>query len=221
MKKLILIIVCVILMVIPIHISNTTVMEIDMVEMNERIRIRILENKIEEEYRLFHEHMASLKNACFVDNFFSRVVDEAIASKSLPSVTIAQAAIETGYGKSNKLQNNIFGIKGRGIRATTHEVYKGRWVKINANFQYFPTLKDAFNKHYEILHRYGARGYDHEQWINRIVRCGYATDPMYSHKIRFVINKYGLVRLDRIQKYKSELNRNTATFVPDLSYITS
>ena len=130
---------------------------------------------------------------------------EAIDSKSLPSIAIDQAAIETGYGRSSKLGNNIFGIKGHGIRVTTHEVYKGKWYKIKANFQYFPTLTDAFNKHSEILARYGAKGYDYNQWIERIKARGYATDPRYSYKIRFVIERYQLHRLDKIQRLKAKI----------------
>jgi flagellum-specific peptidoglycan hydrolase FlgJ len=209
MKKILQGILCVLLlMFVPIHFSNTSEMimtEQEKEVLKEMVRTQKLTNQIEKEYDLFYSHLISLNNSCFVDEFFERVMGPAIESKSLPSVAIAQAAIETGYGRSNKLKNNIFGIKGKGIRASTYEVYNGRWVKIIANFQYFPTLTDAFNKHSEILHRYGAFGYDYEFWINRIVARGYATDPRYQYKIRFVIDKYQLHRLDKIQMLKNKI----------------
>jgi len=211
MKKLILGIVCVlILMVLPSHFSNTSELmssmtEEEKVELTKRLEATIIRNQIEDEYELFHQHLDDIKAPCFIQDFFNKVMYEAVESKSLPSVAIAQAAIETGYGRSNKLGNNIFGIKGRGIRTTTHEVYRGKWVKIRANFQYFPTLKDAFNKHSKILHRYGAYGYDYEQWISRIKVCGYATDPYYSRKVRYVIKKYQLDKLDKIQLLQKKI----------------
>ena len=180
--------------------------EQEKIEYNQRLKESMLRNEIKKEYEKFYIHLNEIKAPCFIQDFFNKVMYEAVESESLPSVAIAQAAIETGYGRSNKLGNNIFGIKGRGIRTTTHEVYRGKWYKVRANFQYFSTLKDAFNKHSKILTRYGAVGYDYEQWIGRIKVCGYATDPMYSHKIRFVIEKYKLDRLDKIQKLQRKIS---------------
>jgi flagellum-specific peptidoglycan hydrolase FlgJ len=175
------------------------------IEQELRIRDAVLAIQIKKEIELFHLHLDKVGAPCFVQDFFNKVMYEAIDSKSLPSVAIAQASVETGYGRYNKLQNNIFGIKGRGIRTVTKEYYKGKFITIRANFQYFPTLKDAFNKHSEILYRYGARGYDYENWLERIKACGYATDPLYSHKVRSVIKRYELHRLDKIQILKKKM----------------
>jgi flagellum-specific peptidoglycan hydrolase FlgJ len=168
----------------------------------------IILNQIRNKEEEFYIHLDEINAPCFVQDFFNKIKDEAINSNSLPSVAIAQASIETGYGRYNKLQNNIFGIKGRGIRVYTHEVYRGKWYKVRANFQYFPTLTDAFNRHSEILARYGAKGYDYELWIKKIKSGGYATDPRYTHKVRYVIEKYRLDLLDDIKRLKSQLPVN-------------
>ena len=211
MKKIIQIILyTAIFVILPFHFSSTSdvmsgLSEKELAEHHRRVEEAMIKNQIEKELELFYANLNETTRACFIHEFFDRVMHEAIDSKSLPSIAIAQAAIETGYGRSNKLGNNIFGIKGHGIRVTTHEVYKGKWYKIKANFQYFPTLTDAFNKHSEILARYGAKGYDYNQWIERIKARGYATDPRYAHKVRFVIERYQLDRLDKIQRLKAKI----------------
>jgi flagellum-specific peptidoglycan hydrolase FlgJ len=213
MKKFIhRIILALIFLIVPFYVSNTSDSSalteeeraIQEMMLRETIILHQIKNKEEE----FLIHLDEINAPCFVQDFFNGIKDEAIDSKSLPSVAIAQASIETGYGRYNKLQNNIFGIKGRGIRVYTHEVYKGKWYKVRANFQYFPTLTDAFNKHSEILARYGAKGYNYEYWIKKIKSGGYATDPRYGHKVRFVIEKYRLDLLDDIKKLKSQLPVN-------------
>jgi len=199
-------------LVVPFYVSNTSDSSaltgeekaIQESLLKEIIILNQIRNKEEE----FLIHLDKIKAPCFVQDFFNEIKDEAIDSKSLPSVAIAQASIETGYGRYNKLQNNIFGIKGHGIRVYTHEVYNGKWYKIRANFQYFPTLTDAFNRHSQILKRYGATGYDYNQWIRKIKSGGYATDPRYGHKVKFVIEKYRLDLLDDIKILKSKLPVN-------------
>jgi len=197
-----------ILMIVPTHFSNTSSIALTPEEIKaEELRLKeaLIRMEIKKEYEAFYLHLHEISAPCHVQDFFQEIMDEAIATKSLPSIAIAQASIETGYGRYNKLQNNIFGIKGHGIRVYTHEVYKGKWYKVRANFQYFPTLMDAFERHSQILERYGARGYNYEHWIDRIRACGYATDPRYGHKVKFVIEKYGLKHLDRIQWLQNQI----------------
>jgi len=47
----------------------------------------------------------------------------------LPSVCIAQAALESGW---NLEARTLFGIKGKGFTATTSEYYNGNYVKIHS-----------------------------------------------------------------------------------------
>ena len=129
----------------------------------------------------------------------------ALNSKSLPSISISQAAIETGYGRHLKLKNNIFGIKGKGIKSRTKEYINGNYVVINSEFQLFKSQKNAFNRHFAIIKNYGVKGDNYLDWIETIVSHGYATDPKYGWKLKYIISKYQLDRLDKIQKLNLEL----------------
>lgn len=60
--------------------------------------------------------------------------------KVLPSITVAQAIVESGWGRStlSTQAHNLFGIKGsyngNSVVMRTREVYGGRSVYVNANF---------------------------------------------------------------------------------------
>lgn len=199
----------IIFLIVPIHISNTselTFSKQEKKEYDQRLQEAIIKMEIKKEYELFYANLIEIDAPCFIQEFYEKLIPEAIESNSLPSVAIAQAAIETGYGRYNKLQNNIFGIKGRGLTTLTKEYRRGKFITIRAHFQYFPTLKDAFNKHSQILKRYGATGYNYKHWIDRLRVGGYATDPRYTHKVNFVIEKYQLHRLDNIKRLQEKIS---------------
>lgn len=203
-------------MVVPIYFSNTSELMSKLTDkeremLNESLRQNIIKAKINKEYELFFNNLNNNKTPKFAIEFINKLTCEAIESKSLPSIVIAQAALETGYGKHNKLKNNLFGIKGRGIKAKTKEFYNGRFITITAEFQYFRTVKDAFDKHYQILNRYGVYGYDYKFWIDRIMNGGYATDPNYDYKLNNIIEKYELQILDKIQKLNLEYSNKCVT----------
>lgn len=138
--------------------------------------------------------------------FINKILCYALESKSLPSIAIAQAILETGYGKFNKLEHNIFGIKGRGIKSKTKEFVNGRYITIKSEFQKFNALKEAFNRHYEIIGVYGYQSRNYKEWAYRIKECGYATDPSYAKKLIYIIEKHDLSRLDKIQELNKSLN---------------
>jgi flagellum-specific peptidoglycan hydrolase FlgJ len=142
------------------------------------------------------------KNVEFIDKISCHALD----SEALPSIAIAQAILETGYGRHNKLKNNIFGIKGKGIKSKTKEFYNGKFVKIKSEFQYFNTLDQAFDRHYNIIGKYGYQSRDYKEWAHRIKDCGYATDPNYAEKLIYIIEKHDLSRLDRIQELNGSLD---------------
>lgn len=137
--------------------------------------------------------------------FIKKIEKFALEGKSLPSIVIAQAILETGFGRSKKLEYNIFGIKGRGIKSKTNEFYNNKFVKIKSEFQKFSNFKEAFNRHRDIISVYGYNNRDYRHWAHRIKHCGYATDPRYAYKLIYLINKYELYRLDRIQNYNRKL----------------
>lgn len=115
-------------------------------------------------------------------------------------VAIAQAALETGWGRAIK-GNNLFGIKDRpgGGRQTftTHEYVGGKRVRVVDAFEAFPSVDAAFDELAELLmtSRYApvrAVAHDPEAFADALQRCGYATDPAYATKLKAILRKWRL-----------------------------
>lgn len=109
--------------------------------------------------------------------------------------TLAQCALETGWGKSVK-GNNMFGIKdtdglnGNEIEFLTTEYNKQTgWHKVKAFFRKYKTPKESFDDHAKFLiknERYKAAfNYEHDpvMFAKEVAKAGYATDPQYAQKI--------------------------------------
>lgn len=121
----------------------------------------------------------------------------------LPSICIAQSALETGYGTAGIMTraNAFFGIKaggswtGKVYSANTREVYNGVEHNIVANFRAYDSLEDSVADYYDMmtrLNRYAngiSYGSDKSQWktpretITAFHNGGYATEPTYVSQI--------------------------------------
>ncbi|XRJ96713.1 glycoside hydrolase family 73 protein [Latilactobacillus sakei] len=126
----------------------------------------------------------------------------------LPSVTAAQAAIESGWGTSGltAAANNLFGIKGRYngqyVVFPTQEWVNGHYVTINAEFRKYPNWATSVEDHGNFFtdnERYhnllGVK--DYKQVAKLVQQDGYATDPNYAATIIRVIEQYGLQNWDQ------------------------
>lgn len=118
-----------------------------------------------------------------------------------PRYLVAQAALETGWGKSVMRQqdgsssHNLFGIKagtswqGNSARAITSEFRDGQMVKETAEFRSYDSYKDSFHDLVTLLqtnNRYQdvVKSADNpEQFVRELQKAGYATDPDYASKI--------------------------------------
>lgn len=129
-------------------------------------------------------------------------------SRVLPSVTAAQAAIESGWGSSylTTAANNLFGIKGsyhgQSITLPTQEWVNGHYVTINAAFRKYPSWAASIEDHGDFLtsnSRYnnllGVK--DYRQVANLLQQDGYATDPNYASTIISIVQQYGLQAWDQ------------------------
>lgn len=124
------------------------------------------------------------------------------------SVTLAQAALETGWGRATIGDaKNLFGIKGRGpagsITVRTREVVNGRSVYINAAFRKYNTWLESVEDHANLL-KNGSRyrrafqySNNPDQFAREIHRAGYATDPNYSRTLISLMKSYNLYQWDR------------------------
>ncbi len=141
----------------------------------------------------------------FVNKLWPHAVDAAAELGVSPHVLVAQAALETGWGK-HELHGaegnsfNLFNIKagknwsGATVRADTTEYINGKPVQQAASFKAYGSYKEAFADYARQLKsnpRYAgaiAQGGNAEGFARGLQSGGYATDPMYADKIMRVIN---------------------------------
>lgn len=121
--------------------------------------------------------------------------------ESYPSVIVAMAIIETGWGRY-AIGNNYFGIKGKGHVRKTKEWDGDKFITITDSFQEYYSKEDNIKAVSRLLHnkRYniGAAS-NYKEAAHLVKNGGYATDPMYAYKLKFIIEKYELYRLDEIK----------------------
>jgi flagellar protein FlgJ len=126
-----------------------------------------------------------------------------------PRFLVAQAALETGWGKSMIKQkdgsnsHNLFGIKSNGwsgesAKVTTTEYVNGKATKQVAGFRAYDSFEQSFNDYVRLLEnndRYkpaiqvASVSGDSERFVNELQRAGYATDPQYANKINQIARK--------------------------------
>lgn len=126
-----------------------------------------------------------------------------------PRNLIAQAALETGWGRSlprsadGRTSFNLFGIKATGgwrgdsVAASTIEVLQGREQRMVERFRAYSSIDESVADHARLLgnsRRYAAvrgTGDDAHAFGTALQRGGYATDPGYSRKIVQVADSVG------------------------------
>lgn len=124
-----------------------------------------------------------------------------------PAVMIAQAALETGWGKhviakqDGSSSFNLFNIKsdkswqGESARKLTLEFEQGLPVQKQANFRAYDSVKESINDYIEFLQsnpRYEEalkKVKQPAQYLDALQQAGYATDPNYAQKIKSVLQR--------------------------------
>lgn len=141
-----------------------------------------------------------------------------------PRALVAQAALETAWGKrlpnhaDGSSGNNLFGIKatgwkGRAVTAGTHEYVAGVRRNENASFRAYDSIGESFNDYVRLLknnNRYAgalAAGTDVAGFARGLQRGGYATDPQYANKIAAIADGSTVTRaLAAIERAQVQLN---------------
>ncbi|MCW8091808.1 flagellar assembly peptidoglycan hydrolase FlgJ [Alteromonas sp. ASW11-130] len=121
-----------------------------------------------------------------------------------PKAIIAQAAVETGWGKfiihdaKGNSSHNLFGIKanrsweGKQAIVDTLEFEGGVAKKHKAAFRAYESIKEAVHDYVDFIRsqpRYQQaveNGADTQSYFSELQRAGYATDPNYADKIMAV-----------------------------------
>lgn len=147
------------------------------------------------------------------DDFISKVGTAAHALwgtyQILPSVTIAQAILESGWGTSELAvyANALFGIKagsdwtGSYYPIKTKEYSNGAYITVTARFRKYSNWSASIVDHCEFLHKYSRYANiignaDYKDVCNKLQADGYATDPTYAQKLIRIIETNSLTKYD-------------------------
>ncbi len=143
-------------------------------------------------------------------DFIARLWPDAVrAGRELgvsPRVLIAQAALETGWGRhipknaDGSASHNLFGIKagsqweGARAPASTLEYQAGTLRRERADFRSYGSYEESFRDYVGLLRdnpRYAGaltQGDNPHAFATALQRAGYATDPNYAAKIGAIVN---------------------------------
>lgn len=119
---------------------------------------------------------------------------------------LAQAALETGWGKSvprhpdGRTSHNVFAIKagpdwtGERVRVATLEYEDGVAVRRHADFRAYGSYEEAFADYVRLLattprYRAALGQGEAEAFASALQEAGYATDPQYARKIAAIAQR--------------------------------
>lgn len=135
----------------------------------------------------------------FVDKMrpiYKKILEQKGLSTDYVDYLVAQTALESGWGQKPSGKNNLGGIKvprkqwgkGLGTVRTSREVINGKDVYVDSEFRDFDSLEDYAAYHVNLLNNMNYQAFDGD-FINNVVRGGYATDPKYREVLNNVYNQ--------------------------------
>jgi flagellar protein FlgJ len=144
-----------------------------------------------------------------VQDFVDRVWPDAVAASRETGIPahfmVAQAALETGWGRSElrhadgRSSHNLFNIKtgagwsGAAVETRTTEFINGRSTSESARFRAYGSYAESFRDYARLLRdnpRFAAvlGQTDAAGFARSLQSAGYATDPLYADKLQRIIN---------------------------------
>ena len=158
------------------------------------------ENRLGQESR-------SINKQLFIDQLMPHAQQAAAELGVDANLLLAQAALESGWGKSviknanGESSHNLFNIKadkswaGQQTRVSTTEFSNGVPRKEVAGFRRYDSYKDSFDDYVAFIKsnpRYGQaleKAGNAAHYIRELQKAGYATDPRYAEKIMSIYNR--------------------------------
>jgi D-gamma-glutamyl-meso-diaminopimelic acid endopeptidase CwlS len=153
--------------------------------------------------------------SAFISEIAGHASTAAAASDLYASVMIAQAILESDWGRSTLSaapNYNLFGIKGsyqgQSVYMKTWEVINGQNVYIDAAFRKYPSPLESFYDNAYVLkntsfqsgvYYYAGTWKSNTRSYKDATACltgRYATDPNYGTKLNNIIESYGLTQYD-------------------------
>ena len=120
----------------------------------------------------------------YVRDYFEKYTPFAIEHEQkygIPaSITLAQAALESGYGRSRlaREHKNHFGIR-NGVKYALYS---------SAEYSFVHHSRVLLSKRYELLFELDVS--DYKGWAHGLQKCGYAQDSLYAQKLIYIIEHY-------------------------------
>ena len=153
----------------------------------------------------------------FINQISGRAQTVAKENGIYASIMIAQASLESGYGKSqlsSPPNHNLFGIKGeyngQSVAMKTREYYNSTgWITITDYFKKYPSYTESLQDNARLIRR--GTSWNNEYyagaWVENTssyrdasawLQGRYATDPTYASKLNNLIELYNLTKYDGV-----------------------
>lgn len=150
--------------------------------------------------------------ADFIERMWPHAVSAQRATGVPAAFVVGQAALESGWGRSEirhadgRGAHNLFGVKATGgwtgptVDVTTTEYVDGKAVKSVERFRAYGSYAEAFRDWASLMSgnaRYAPvlrTGQSAEGFAQGLQRAGYATDPRYADKLERTINQTLLLK---------------------------
>ena len=151
----------------------------------------------------------SIDQTIFISKYSELAIQEMARTGIPASVTLAQAILESDWGRGTLAQNsnNYFGIKCKGNWKGESYYHKDDDYKngklIKSCFRAYDSVNDSYIDHSEFLMnnpRYSKlfklEKTDYKGWSNGLKECGYATSPTYAKALISLIERHELFKYD-------------------------
>ncbi len=154
---------------------------------------------------------ATNQQQAFLEVTTAAARDAAFQTGVPASVTVAQAILESDWGRSQLAQtaNNYFGIKATSSLGNDGLIWlptseydaSGETYDTISPFRAYKSLTDSMTDHDRLLltGRYAVAmrvANDPKQFAQQLYAAGYSTDPAYADKLIALMDRYDLYRLD-------------------------
>lgn len=144
------------------------------------------------------------------EQFLNKIVPEAIKiykkENILPSLTVAQAVVESGWGEYH-IGNNIYGIKaygdwdGKKSRVWTSEQTSKGSQRLKSWFKNYDSIEDSVRDYGKLLstslYTRVREAENYREAAEAVKACGYATSSTYAEKLIDVIERHHLYIWDK------------------------
>ena len=151
-----------------------------------------------------------MKPAEFIATIGPAAQASAAVTKVPASFVVAQAALESAWGKSALTTEgrNLFGVKadsswhGPVLMLPTRECIKGAWCTVPATWRKYPNWRASIDDHAQFFinnprYKPAFETTDGEAFAHAVAAAGYATDPQYADKVIAVMRQHKLGDLDK------------------------